>query len=340
MSELWSALRPRLEHLTNPLPLAELQLADTRRDEIAPLLIAELDALASDPAPAQADGYVLHLYAMLLLARWRDSRAYRPLAELGHLDESRVDTVFGQLVHDSYGRALASTCDGDLTPLTRLADDDAASTWARAAALEAMTLAALEGHCSRGPVIDFLADFGTREAQFLRDKPDAGADLELLDFLAAHALPLAVATSAGRATAERHLGRAGLLDRFQAVATRDDVVHAKPAPDIYLEAVRRLGIAPERCIAFEDSNVGLTAAHAAGTMAIMVPDILLPLPEVRDKCITVLGNLHEARRLMLVADHDAASAAHRVGYESPSQFSREYRRLFGAPPLQDILRLR
>lgn len=46
--------------------------------------------------------------------------------------------------------------------------------------------------------------------------------------------------------------------------------------------------------------------------------------------------LQEARRLMLVERHDAASAAHRVGYESPSQFSREYRRMFGTPPARDI----
>ncbi len=50
--------------------------------------------------------------------------------------------------------------------------------------------------------------------------------------------------------------------------------------------------------------------------------------------------LHEARRLMLSDDHDAASAAHRVGYESPSQFSREYRRLFGAPPARDVAHMR
>lgn len=50
--------------------------------------------------------------------------------------------------------------------------------------------------------------------------------------------------------------------------------------------------------------------------------------------------LQEARRLMVIDDADAASAAHRVGYESPSQFSREYRRLFGTPPARDVARLR
>jgi len=50
--------------------------------------------------------------------------------------------------------------------------------------------------------------------------------------------------------------------------------------------------------------------------------------------------LHEARRLMLGEGVDAAVAAHRVGYESPSQFSREYRRLFGAPPRREIAALR
>ena len=183
MTDIWTALAPQLEHLSPTQPREALALADTHRAEVAPPLVALLEALAADPAPARADGYVLHLYAMLLLAAWRDTRAYRPLAELGHLDEASIDEVFGQLVHDSYGRALASCCDGDIAPLTRLADDDSASLWSRAAALEALTLAALTGRAARGPVVDFLADFGAREAQLLKDKPDAGAELELLDLL-------------------------------------------------------------------------------------------------------------------------------------------------------------
>ena len=82
---------------------------------------------------------------------------------------------------------------------------------------------------------------------------------------------------------------------------RDDVTHAKPEPDIYLEAARRLGVAPERCVAFEDSNVGLTAAHAAGTMAIMVPDLVPPTEEVRAKCLAVLSDLHAALGLVRTA---------------------------------------
>ncbi|MBY0323909.1 MAG: HAD family phosphatase [Reyranella sp.] len=137
----------------------------------------------------------------------------------------------------------------------------------------------------------------------VRRRTEAGIPLkpgvvELLDFLDGHGLPLAVATSARRPTAENHLGKAGLLDRFKAVATRDDVERTKPHPDVYLEAARRLAVAPERCIAFEDSNVGLEAAHAAGTMAFMVPDLVQPLPESRARCVDVLPDLHAALRLL------------------------------------------
>jgi HAD superfamily hydrolase (TIGR01509 family) len=126
-------------------------------------------------------------------------------------------------------------------------------------------------------------------------KPGA---VELLDFLESAGLPLALVTSSSLATVQKHLGRAGLYDRFDAIVTRNDVVHAKPAPDIYLEAARRLGVPPAHCLAFEDSNTGLTAAHAAGTMAIMVPDILQPTDAVRAKCLHVAPDLHAVLRLV------------------------------------------
>jgi HAD superfamily hydrolase (TIGR01509 family) len=120
----------------------------------------------------------------------------------------------------------------------------------------------------------------------------------IIDFLRDRELPIAIATSTTRLTAERHLREAGLFAHFAAVVTRDDVEHPKPAPDIYLEAARRLGVAPERCVALEDSHNGLRAAHAAGTMAIMVPDILQPSDEARDQSVAIARDLHEALALL------------------------------------------
>jgi HAD superfamily hydrolase (TIGR01509 family) len=148
-------------------------------------------------------------------------------------------------------------------------------------------------------VDDFQACFKQHARQRLDDHvPIKAGAPELLDYLGGRGLPLAIATSSHVTTAERHLGRAGLLGHFRTIATRYDVERAKPHPDVYLEAARRLGVAPEHCIAFEDSNVGLSAAHAAGTMAIMVPDILPPTPEVRAKCLKVIPDLHAALRLL------------------------------------------
>lgn len=125
----------------------------------------------------------------------------------------------------------------------------------------------------------------------------AGA-AELVTLLAARRMPRAIATSSSRRTVDRHLGRSGLLDHFPIVVTRDDVAHGKPHPDVYLRAAERLGIAAAQCVALEDSHNGIRAAHAAGTMPIMVPDIVAPSEEIRGLCIAVVADLHEARRLL------------------------------------------
>jgi len=66
----------------------------------------------------------------------------------------------------------------------------------------------------------------------------------------------------------------------------------------------------------------------------------IQLQSLACRCFGDSNRLQEARRLMLAEQMDAANAAFQVGYESPSQFSREYNRLFGAPPLRDIMKLR
>ena len=65
-----------------------------------------------------------------------------------------------------------------------------------------------------------------------------------------------------------------LLDFFQAIVTADDVQHGKPAPDIFLESARRIGIAAEDCCVFEDAELGLQAARAAKMLPIDIRPLL------------------------------------------------------------------
>jgi beta-phosphoglucomutase family hydrolase len=81
-------------------------------------------------------------------------------------------------------------------------------------------------------------------------------------------LPMAVATGGTRAIVQRTLSAVGMLQQFQAIVTADDVVHGKPAPDIFLESARRLGLDPTVCLVFEDADLGVQAATAAGCKVI------------------------------------------------------------------------
>jgi len=87
-------------------------------------------------------------------------------------------------------------------------------------------------------------------------------------------LPMAVATGGQQYVVRRTLARIGLLDLFppEAIVTADDVPRGKPAPDIFLECARRMGVEPTACCVFEDADNGLAGARAAGMLAIDVRD--------------------------------------------------------------------
>jgi HAD superfamily hydrolase (TIGR01509 family) len=83
--------------------------------------------------------------------------------------------------------------------------------------------------------------------------------------------PMAVASGGHRHIVRRTLDIIGILDLFGAVVCSEDTPRGKPHADPFLEAARRLGVAPERCLVFEDSITGLNAAQAAGMQCIIVP---------------------------------------------------------------------
>ena len=84
--------------------------------------------------------------------------------------------------------------------------------------------------------------------------------------------PLGLASSANRPVIELFLELSGLADRFAAAVSSEEVPRGKPAPDVYLEAARRLAVEPAECVAVEDSSNGIRSAAAAGMTVIAVPN--------------------------------------------------------------------
>jgi HAD superfamily hydrolase (TIGR01509 family) len=115
--------------------------------------------------------------------------------------------------------------------------------------------------------------------------------------------PLALASSSNRELIDLALDLMGIADRFQATVSSEEVARGKPAPDVYLEAARRLGIDPTRAAAIEDSHNGIRAGKAAGMRVIAIPsEHFPPAEEVLAQADVVLRSLAEL-------DPDAVSAA-------------------------------
>jgi len=105
-------------------------------------------------------------------------------------------------------------------------------------------------------------------------------------------VPIAIASSAHPAVIAASLRAAGLADLFGVVVSSDDVPTGKPAPDVYLEAARRLGVGPGECLVVEDSRNGILAGRAAGMRVVLVPNASVPPdPGVAELADAVVGRL-------------------------------------------------
>jgi HAD superfamily hydrolase (TIGR01509 family) len=145
-------------------------------------------------------------------------------------------------------------------------------------------------------------------AALAHDIPLRPGARELVGYLAGEGIPQAVATSATRRSVERYLERTGLIGSFAAIVSREDVESPKPAPDPFLAAAAKLRLPPAECLVLEDSYHGITAAHAAGTMPIMVPDLLPVTDAMRRLCIAVADDLHAVATLIANARSQGSSS--------------------------------
>jgi HAD superfamily hydrolase (TIGR01509 family) len=109
--------------------------------------------------------------------------------------------------------------------------------------------------------------------------------------------PLGLASSANRPVIEVALELSGLEDFFGATVSSEEVARGKPAPDVYLEAARRLRVDPALCAAIEDSSNGILSAHAAGTRVVAIPNRTFPpSEEALEAADAVITSLRELRQ--------------------------------------------
>lgn len=120
------------------------------------------------------------------------------------------------------------------------------------------------------PDIDPLKFAVEKEEAYFRRFAHVGPVEEVVAIAREHRglIPMGVASGGSKHAITRVLDHLGILDWFGAVVTNEDVVHQKPAPDIFLEAARRLGVEPRFCRAYEDTDLGLQSIRAAGMEAV------------------------------------------------------------------------
>jgi HAD superfamily hydrolase (TIGR01509 family) len=119
-----------------------------------------------------------------------------------------------------------------------------------------------------------VEEVGTRKEQRYFDLlPQLKAIPEVVEHIDAQfgRIPFAVVSGGRRNSVVQSLTTVDLLDRFETIVGAEDYVNSKPAPDAFLLAAERLGVAPADCLVFEDTNLGIQAATAAGMASVLVP---------------------------------------------------------------------
>src|SRR5262245_29584025 len=159
-----------LSHKDNRFPREALEQATARKDEITPHLLKIVERVADDPDGALDQEDSAYLYALYLLAQFRETRAYPLVVRIASLPPDTVDELLGDTITEGLPKILASVCGGDPSLITRLAENVEVEKFTRGSALYALLALVLSGDRTREEVMSYYS------RQFIAAHADVTAD--------------------------------------------------------------------------------------------------------------------------------------------------------------------
>jgi Protein of unknown function (DUF1186) len=153
-----------LENYTGTFPRLALESAIAEQKAITPILLATVTEWKSKLEElSERPNYFLHLYAMYLLAQFKESQAYLPIVEFFSVPGDISMDVTGDLATEDLGRILASVCDGNIEPIKQLIENQQANEYVRSSALSSLIILVIQGAIEREVVIKYFEElFSTR----------------------------------------------------------------------------------------------------------------------------------------------------------------------------------
>jgi Protein of unknown function (DUF1186)/SEC-C motif len=148
----------QFERTTAKFARAAVEAAVARREEITPELLCILEETVDRAAQLDAEGdYMAHLYAMFLLAQFRETRAYPLVVRFASLPGHLLDSLCGDFITEDLGQVLASVCGGELAGIQSLIENEAIDEWVRGAALSSLVTLVAAGQKSRDEIVGYFA---------------------------------------------------------------------------------------------------------------------------------------------------------------------------------------
>jgi hypothetical protein len=148
----------RFERSTGKFARTAVEAAVAQREEITPELLRILEDAVDRAAQIDAEGdYMAHLYAMFLLAQFRETRAYPLVLRFASLPGDLLDSLCGDFITEDLGQVLASVCGGELAGIQSLIEDEAIDQWVRGAALSSLVTLVAAGQKRRDEIVSYFA---------------------------------------------------------------------------------------------------------------------------------------------------------------------------------------